>query len=212
LPTWSGILQRLAAGEHPDAIRREYLHALQQHTQRNLILYATKFTQHDPNIPPQFQTIVEEDLQGVMDVVHGLAGPDLDLVLHSPGGSLEAAEALVVYLRSKFSNIRAIVPQLAMSAATMIACAADTILMGKHSFLGPTDPQFLIATPTGPRMVAAQAVLEQFEEAKRECQDPKKLAAWTPMLSQYGPELLVRCRNGSRFSEAGAGLAVAVHV
>lgn len=135
-----------------------------------------------------------------MEVVHGLTGVNLDLILHSPGGRIESAEALVAYLRSKFDNIRVIVPQVAMSAATMIACAGDVIVMGKHSFLGPIDPQVLIPTPLGQRMVPAQAILEQFDRAKRECKDPQALAAWYPMLSQFGPDLLVQCENASRLS------------
>lgn len=206
MPTWSGILEELGksrTGDGPpqfDAVRRKYLTMLQQYTKREVILYATKWTQHDPNVSPDVISIVDEDLQGVMEVIHGLQGPKLDLILHSPGGSLEAAEALVLYLRSKFSNIRVIVPQLAMSAATMIACAADRIVLGKHSFLGPTDPQIIVNTQVGQRMVPAQAILEQFDLAKRECQDPAKLGAWLPMLGQYGPDLLVVCQNASHMS------------
>ena len=136
-----------------------------------------------------------------MEVIHGLEGPRLDLILHSPGGSLEATEALVLYLRSKFEDIRVVVPQMAMSAATMIACAADVVVLGKHSFLGPIDPQVILNTPLGQRMVPAQAILEQFEQAKGECQDPAKLGAWFPMLSQYGPDLLVQCENASALSK-----------
>src|SRR5208337_1766644 len=115
------------------------------HTGRAVILYASKWTQ-EPNIPPQLLSIVDEDLQGLMEVIHDVSETDLDLILHSPGGSLEAAEAFVLYLRSKFSHIRVIVPQLAMSAATMIACAGDAIVLGKHSFLGPIDPQLMLNT------------------------------------------------------------------
>jgi len=136
-----------------------------------------------------------------MEVIHGLKGPKLDFILHSPGGSLEAAEALVLYLRSKFEHIRVIVPQMAMSAATMIACAGDVIILGKHFFLGPIDPQIIINTPLGQRMVPAQAILEQFEQAKSECQDPAKLGAWLPMLNQYGPDLLIQCENANKLSE-----------
>jgi hypothetical protein len=146
-------------------------------------------------------SIVDEDLQGLMEVIHGISEPDLDLILHSPGGSLEAAEALVLYLRSKFTHIRVIVPQLAMSAATMIACAADEIVLGKHSFLGPIDPQLILTTPVGQRMVTAENILEQFELAKKECQDPAKLGAWLPMLNQYGPDLLVKCKHAGALSK-----------
>ncbi len=207
MPTWSGILEELnqsrVGGGPPqfDAVRRKYLVSVYQHTGREVILYASKWTQHDANVSPDVVSIVDEDLQGIMEVIHGLSGPNLDLILHSPGGSLEAAEALVLYLRSKFDHIRVIVPQMAMSAATMIACAADLIVLGKHSFLGPIDPQIIINTPLGQRMVPAQAILEQFERAKNECQDPAKLGAWLPMLSQYGPDLLVQCEDASEMSK-----------
>ena len=94
-----------------------------------------------------------------------------------------------------------IIPHLAMSAATMIVCAADEVMMGKHSFLGPTDPQFLLATPLGIRSVPAQAILDQFEKAKRECADPAKLSAWLPMLEQYGPDLLERSEMALELSK-----------
>lgn len=174
--------------------------ATHNYTKRNVILYATRFTQGDPEIPPQLLSIADEDIQGLMEVTHSLTQPKLDLVLHSPGGSLTAAEAIVSYLRSKFDHIRVVVPHLAMSAATMIACAADVIVLGKHSFLGPLDPQVSIITKTGPRMVPVQAILEQFAQARRECSDPKKLPAWLPMLEQYGPDLLVQCEHASELS------------
>ncbi len=207
MPTWSGILEELknsqVKGQPPqfDAIRRKYLTSVFEHTGREVILYASKWTQHDANVSPDLVSIVDEDLQGIMEVIHGLKGPELDLILHSPGGSIEASEALVLYLRSKFEHIRVVVPQMAMSAATMIACAANLIVLGKHSFLGPIDPQIIIHTPLGPRMVPAQDILEQFEQAKKECQDPTKLGAWLPMLNQYGPDLLVQCENANRLSE-----------
>ena len=81
-----------------------------------------------------------------MEVICGLSSSKLDLIVHSPGGSAEVTEALVSYIRTKFADVRVIVPQAAMSAATMLACSANTIMMGKHSFLGPIDPQFILAT------------------------------------------------------------------
>lgn len=137
-----------------------------------------------------------------MEVVHGIpSGSDLDLILHSPGGESEATEAVVDYLRSKFATIRVFVPQAAMSAATMMACAADEIVMGKHSSLGPIDPQFILPGPNGAVMVPAQAVLAQFEMAREECKDPANIGAWVPMLGQYGPALLVQCENALTMSE-----------
>ena len=198
MPIWSEILAELARTQEQgrpsdfDGVRRKYLSELYRHSQRNVILYASGWLQRE-GVPPALVSINDEDMQAFMEVSHGLESDGLDLILHSPGGSPEAAEAIVSYLRSRFSHIRVIVPQLAMSAATMIACAADEIVLGKHSFLGPTDPQILLPTSLGMRAVPAQAILDQFDRAQRECADPAKLSAWLPMLSQYGPDLLVQC-------------------
>ncbi|MFN3974279.1 MAG: hypothetical protein ACK4K2_03230 [Dehalococcoidia bacterium] len=50
--------------------------------------------------------------------------------------------------------------------------------------------------------IPAQAILDQFERDKRECDsDPKNLAVWLPMLQRYGPALLVQCENALRLSQ-----------
>ena len=205
MPTWGEILQELnqAFPQHQaasfDLIRRKYLVQLSGHTRRNCILYATNWMQ--PGKDPHAVSINDEDIQGLMEVIHGLNGPSLDLILHSPGGSPEAAAAIVSYLRSKFTDIRVIIPQEAMSAATMICCASNRIVMGRHSFIGPIDPQFILQTQFGMMSVPAQAILDQFERAKEECKDPQKMGAWLPILSQYGPALLVQSQNALDLSK-----------
>lgn len=204
MPIWSEILAELYKSQQEqgppnfDAVRRKYLLKLYEHTGRTVILYASGWLQKAGS--PANMSIDDEDVQALMEVTHGVDNPKLDLILHSPGGSAEAAEAIVSYLRSRFSHIRVIVPNLAMSAATMIACAADEIVLGKHSFLGPTDPQIPLSTSLGVRLIPAQAVLDQFDRAQRECKDPAKLSAWLPMLSQYGPDLLERCETALAMS------------
>ncbi len=207
MPIWSEILAELASTQQQpglldfDGVRRKYLAELYGYTGRNVILYASGWLQKNA-APPALVSIGDEDMQAFMEVSQGLEGDKLDLILHSPGGSPEAAEAVVSYLRSRFSHVRVFVPQLAMSAATMIACAADEIVLGKHSFLGPTDPQLVLPTSLGVRAVPAQAILDQFDKAKEECDDPAKLSAWLPMLSQFGPDLLVQCKSALDMAKA----------
>lgn len=208
MPSWGEIAKEIQASAaanngriNLDPIRRKYIHALSKHTGRNVILYATRWTQTGP-IDPSLVSIVPEDVHGLMEVVHGLdCNLGLDLIMHSPGGSPDAAEAIVHYLREKFPHIRVIVPQAAMSAATMIACAADEIVMGAHSSLGPIDPQLIMGQAIAP----AQAILDQFERALKECADPKNLGAWMPILQGIGPALLVQCRNAKDLAEELAG-------
>jgi hypothetical protein len=83
----------------------------------------------------------------------------------------------------------------------MMACAADEIVMGKHSFLGPTDPQIRITNELGTQYVPAQSILDQFDKAVLACQNPKVLPAWVPVLRQYGPHLLVMCENAKKMSK-----------
>ncbi len=207
MPTWGEILKELqdtkTQGIDPpfDAVRRKYLALLNKKTGRNTIIYFTKWTQPGASVNPDMLSINDEDIQGLMEVIHGLEGPALDLIIHSPGGSAEATEAFVSYLRTKFDDIRVIIPQAAMSAATMLACASNKIVMGKHSSIGPIDPQLILQTQVGPQIVPAQAILDQFELAKEECQDPKKLGSWLPILGQYGPALLIQCKNAIGLSE-----------
>lgn len=124
-----------------------------------------------------------------MEVCKDLPGPNLDILLHSPGESPEAVASIVRYLRRKFSDIRVFVPLAAMSAATMWALASNRVVMGKHSQLGPIDPQLV----SGIWQAPARAILRQFDQAKEECRDPALLGAWIPILQQYGPALIQQC-------------------
>jgi hypothetical protein len=208
MPSWGGVVAELEAqGNNPnkfDILRRKYLVKASQLTGRATIIYATKWSLPDPDIPSNMLTIHEADIQGFMEVFHGVKEDKLDLVLHSPGGSVDAADAIVTYLRTKFAHIRAIIPNAAMSAAGMIACSCDRIVMGKHSFLGPADPQFTLPSPLGGiRQVAVQSILEQFNRAKKECMaDQRALAVWAPLLGQYGPDLIVQAERASTLSES----------
>lgn len=197
MPTWGEILAELGMPENRvtlpngqqipdfDKVRRKYVSQLAERTKRPTIIYYTDwFGKGGPA-----SSITLEDMQGLMEVCKDMRGPNLDILLHSPGGSPEAAASLVRYLRTKFFHIRVFVPLAAMSAATMWALASDVIVMGKHSQLGPIDPQMVSAAWTAP----ARAILRQFDQAKDECREPALLGAWIPILQQYGPAVIQQC-------------------
>lgn len=201
MPSWSEILTEITSTVDPntgiadvDGVRRKYLQQLHGLTGRSTVLYATDWL----NTGGPATSINLGDMQGLMEVFHQLPGPNLDLILHSPGGQAEATDRLVRYMRSKFSHVRVFIPMAAMSAATMWAMAADEIVMGKHSQLGPIDPQLTMPSNI---TVPAGALLDQFEQASEELvREPARLAAWLPILQQYPPGLLNICESASQLS------------
>lgn len=126
MASWNEILVEIQECPHKNAVdevRRSYIKKLSKYTNRNVIIYYSAWLTKSAE-----QTdIVDYDMNGFMTAVRNLdCSKGLDLILHTPGGVPTAAEAIVKYLRTKFNNdIRAIVPQLAMSAGTMIACSAQ---------------------------------------------------------------------------------------
>jgi ClpP class serine protease len=65
----------------------------------------------------------------------------LDLVLHTPGGLVLAALQIAKAVREHTARVTVFVPHYAMSGGTLIALAANEIVMCEHSVLGPIDPQ-----------------------------------------------------------------------
>ncbi len=177
-----------------DIIRKEALQNLYKHTKRNTIIYYSGWLQKNLPELAQALSINDMDMNGFMTAVNGLdTSEDLDLILHTPGGEVAATEAIILYLQSKFKNIRVIVPQLAMSGGTMIACSANQIVMGKHSSLGPVDPQI--------GGIPAHGIVEEFNKAHAEIKlDQSRLAVWQFILQKYGPNLVGECQKAIDWS------------
>lgn len=175
---WDDILKELnETMSQSDFVRRKYLKKLSELTKRNTIAYYSAFLSRS-NVPNT--DINDLDMTGFMNALKGMdCSKGLDLILHTPGGSPAAAEAIISYLRKKFNNdIRVIVPQIAMSAGTMMACAAKVIVMGNQSSLGPVDPQF--------NGIPAYNIQMEFEEAKRDlAENPQNVQYWAIKLQQY---------------------------
>ena len=205
MPTWGEIASELSqsltanGGPDYDGVRRKYLKRMSELTGRAVILYATAWFESRPMPPGELQ-VGTPDVQGFMEAVSNINESQLDLIIHSPGGTAEAAESVMEYLRQRFDHIRVFVPIAAMSAATMMALAADEIVMGQQSQLGPIDPQLIISSPEGTRSAPAKAILNQFELAKEECKVWTNLAAWTPILRIYSPGLLTQCRDSQKLA------------
>jgi ClpP class serine protease len=68
-------------------------------------------------------------------------GRPIEIILHTPGGLVFAASQIAAALADHSGPVTAIVPHYAMSGGTLIALAADEIVVDGHSALGPVDPQ-----------------------------------------------------------------------
>src|ERR1051326_1244763 len=193
MPNWNHVLREIQkekdepSGESAvDKVRSKYLQQLHNHTKRNIICYYSGWLSKPKNI--EGLEINDEDTNGFMLAVHGLdRSKGLDLFLHTPGGSGAATESIVHYLKKMFGNdIRAFVPQIAMSAGTIIACACKEIFLGHQSNLGPVDPQV--------NGLHAYAVIEQLTKAYNEIvADNRRAWVWNPMLANYTPGFVQQC-------------------
>jgi len=198
MPNWKELLDEIkAAGSTHDMVRRKYLAALHQYTGRNVIVYYSGWLQKKDFIRRGVSgfDLNDEDKNGFMSAIHGLdRSKGMDLIIHTPGGEIAATESLVQYLRSMFDNdIRAIVPQIAMSAGTMVACSCKEILMGKHSNLGPIDPQ-INGIPT-------HGIIEEFNRAFSEIKkDGASIPLWQPIIAKYNPTLIGECEKAIEWS------------
>ena len=91
---------------------------------------------------PLMRYIDVNDSEDVLRAIHMTDDEvPLDIVLHTPGGLVLAALQIARAIRAHKAKVTVFVPHYAMSGGTLIALAADEIVMCRHSVLGPIDPQ-----------------------------------------------------------------------
>ncbi|WP_243064766.1 ATP-dependent Clp protease proteolytic subunit [Humibacter sp. RRB41] len=197
-PSWPDVQTAVQQTGSPyDVVRRGYVADLALYTGRNVIIYYSGWLEKQSLVGQGLTgyEINDSDKTGFMSTVHGLdRDKGLDLILHTPGGDIAACESLVDYLRTMFAgDIRVIVPQLAMSCGTMIALSARQVIMGKHSSLGPIDPQI--------GGVPAHGIIEEFDQAKKEISaDPSTIPVWQPIIGKYNPTLVGEAAKAIRWA------------
>lgn len=122
--------------------RQAVIRTIQERTERRLICYVAGMA----------ASIDRDDTVGFVDLLHNIVpGSNLDLLLHTPGGDIDAAEKLITMVRNTVGTgiLRVVVPDFAKSAGTLIALGADTIVMSETSELGPIDPQVTLRDGNG---------------------------------------------------------------
>jgi len=198
MPSWSEIYNNFSRKGNDEKIpflvgeKQKYINEISKITGRNIISYYSGWLQKPTAADV---SINDKDINAFMEAVYKLdKSKGVDLILHTPGGDISATEKIINYLHSIFHNdIRAIVPQMAMSAGSMIAVSCKEIMMGKQSCLGPFDPQI--------GGVACQSVLKEFEKAKEDVRsNPHALGLWQVIFSKYNPTFLVTCEQAVELS------------
>jgi len=186
----------LQAGQIPtidvNKITQKYIDDLYQLTNRPVLIYMVDFFNGQKiALAGNDLSISLSDKDGIIESTRTLPSGPLDIILHSPGGSLDATESIVDIIRKKFKDVRFFIPNAAKSAATMWTLSGDEIFLASSAELGPIDPQMIIRKSTGEiTQSPAQAIIDQFETAQSFlATNPNKLPAWIPILTMYGPSL-----------------------
>ena len=107
---------------------------------------------------PAYQFIDEEDAEQILRWIRQYKDYPLELILHTPGGQLHASIQIARALRKHPKKTRVIIPHYSMSGGTVIALAANEIVMDKDAVIGPIDPQigdFLRGTYPAPSWIYA---------------------------------------------------------
>jgi ClpP class serine protease len=126
----------------------------------------------------------------------------IDLVLHTPGGLVLASEQIACALKRHRGQVSVLVPHYAMSGGTLVALAADQIIMDPDAVLGPVDPQ--LGSQQGGYYPAA-SILKALEQPNPNRDDQ------TLILGDVARKALAQVRNTVKglllehFSEEQAG-------
>jgi ATP-dependent protease ClpP protease subunit len=135
--------------------------------------------------------IDRDDTVPFVDLLHNVPpGKDLDLLLHTGGGDIDAAEKLISMVRNKVGAaiLRIIVPDFAKSAGTLMVLGADFVVMSDTSELGPIDPQIILSDGNGNRIRhSVQSYLDAYDQHTATLQkDPGNVSAQI-MLGKLDP-------------------------
>jgi hypothetical protein len=177
-----------------DFVLKKYLKRVSKHTDRVTILYASAFSEKEA--AGRVLQINRQDASCFMAAASEMKGTELDLILHSPGGSTDGVEQILGYLRHRFEHIRVIVPLCALSTATLLCCAADRIVLADHSVLAPIDPVINWAHEGEKYTATAQTIINEYSIAQSNINNKKNdPALWIERLKTFPPGLLDRCKS-----------------
>ena len=180
--------------------RKKYLQMLQRYTKRDVIVYYSSW--QTKSAPDDVLSISQDDRTSFQCAIDSMLPETdkLDLILHTPGGDIQATKMIVQALRQKYDHIRVIVPITAMSAGTMIALSSDEIWMSTISNLGPIDPQIFLSSIRA--FIPAQEIENVIEAAKKDMQSGKNVNYWVYELQKYPAAIYQMSQNATKLSKS----------
>jgi len=158
-------LQPLLRQAMLDAARRQALHRLEMKRQSRVIALVHRQETISFLGIPLARYIDIEDSEQILRAIK-LTAPDvpIDLILHTPGGLVLAAEQIAKALWRRKAPVTVFVPHYAMSGGTLIALAADQIIMDDNAVLGPVDPQLGDVPAASVLKVVEQKEINQIDD------------------------------------------------
>jgi ClpP class serine protease len=150
------VLQQVYGSNTLDAARTAVLDRFQQERKSRVIALIHRQDTVTLFGVPVGSSISIEDSEAVLRAIR-LVPEDqpIDVILHTPGGLVLAAEQIAMALVQRKAKVTAFVPHYAMSGGSLIALAADEIVMDPNAVLGPVDPQ-IGAMPAGSILKVAE--------------------------------------------------------
>lgn len=190
---YSDYLDRRMSPDDIEKERKKQLARISKSRGRPVLVFAADFRKGG-KAPI---SISYEDILPFKDLLEGLDGEAVDVIIETPGGSAEVAEDLVNLLRQRFEHVSFIIPGWAKSAGTIMAMAGDEILMGPASALGPIDAQIQWKD----KIFSAEAFLEGLKDMKREAAEDGLNKAHIPILQQISPGEIQHAQNALDFAK-----------
>ena len=168
---------------------------------RRLLVYIGNIANPNSQIAPTHTVPLADSLAGIGKT------QNLDLMIHTAGGSGEAAEKIVEMCRNHCSGeLRVIIPNMAKSAGTLIALGADKIVMGHCSEVGPIDPQIRITVGNAPQWVSAwtfiharDELVKKVDEAEAKGENPD---AFLQQLATIDSVFVKHCEQLMKFAKS----------
>jgi ClpP class serine protease len=155
---------------------------------------------------PLYRFIDIDDSEAVLRAIR--LTPDetpIDLVLHTPGGLVLAAEQIAYALRDHPAKVTVLVPHYAMSGGTLLALAADEIRMDAAAVLGPVDPQLGDVPAASLVRITAKKPVERIDDRTLIMADVAEKAV--RHMRQVVRDLLARRLDGDKADSVAEELA-----